>query len=365
MHPMSAPPPERLDVAVLGATGMVGQRFLELLDRHPRFRARHLCASDRSAGRRYADAAPWRLDSPALHGDTTVLPCDPDALPQSSAPRIAFSALDKDAARIIEPRFRDAGYRVISNASAFRMDPAVPLLIPELNPDHTRLLDPARPGAIRASAADGYIVCNPNCTCIPMTFVLAALHRAFGVRRVCCASYQAVSGAGYPGESAWDILGNVRPHPGDEEQKVAEEPRKILGTLSPTLSDPLTLTPAPFPISARCVRVPVTDGHLVAVQAELEREDRLDQIVAAIQDLRAPIPLPSSPVPLIRLHERRDRPQPRLDAAAGNGMAITVGRVERCEVFTVKFFALAHNAIRGAAGGAIGNAELLDAQGLL
>ena len=343
--------PALLDVAVLGATGMVGQRFLQLLDGHPRFRVSHLCASDRSAGRRYGEVAPWRLDSPALKGDTVVLPCDPDAVAGGAGgTRIAFSALDKDAAREIEPRFRDAGFRVISNASAFRMAEDVPLLIPELNPDHARILDPSR----------GYIVCNPNCTCIPMTVVLAPLHREFGVLRVCCASYQAVSGAGYPGESAWDILGNVRPHPGDEEQKVAEEPKKILGT-----RDGTAILPAPFPISARCVRVPVTDGHLIAVQVELAREVPLEQIADAIRSFQAAVPLPSSPVPLIRIHERRDRPQPRLDAQAGGGMAITVGRVERCEVFTVKFFALAHNAIRGAAGGAIANAELLDAWGML
>jgi aspartate-semialdehyde dehydrogenase len=175
-----------------------------------------------------------------------------------------------------------------------------------------------------------------------------------------CASYQAVSGAGYPGESAWDMLGNVHPHPGDEEEKVAIEPRKIIGTLTGG-----RVELAPFPISARCVRVPVADGHLIAAQIKLRQDPDLERIVEALRDFRSPYALPSSPEPLVRISERRDRPTPRTDAMAGGGMAITIGRVERCEVFTVKLFALAHNAIRGAAGGAIANAELLHAKGLI
>lgn len=335
---------DRIDVAVLGATGMVGQRFVELLDRHPLFRVAELAASDRSAGKRYGDAAPWRLDGDPLLQDRVVVPCEPGAVRS----RVVFSALDKGAAVGIEAAFRDAGHVVISNASAYRMDPAVPLLIPEVNPDHVDLL---RKGG-------GAIVCNPNCTSIPLIFALTPLHRAFGVEAVTCASYQAVSGAGYPGESAWDILGNVHPHPGDEEEKVAEEPRKILGTLAGG-----TIATAPFPISARCVRVAVTDGHLVGAQIKLRGDPSLARVVEALRDFRAPVDLPSSPVPLVRLTERRDRPTPRTDAMAGGGMAITIGRVERCEVMTVKLFALAHNAIRGAAGGAVANAELLHAKG--
>lgn len=335
---------DRFDVAVLGATGMVGQRFVELLDRHPLFRVAELAASDRSAGKRYGDAAPWRLDSDPLLQDRVVVPCEPGAVRS----HVVFSALDKGAAVGIEAAFRDAGHIVISNASAYRMDPAVPLLIPEVNPDHVDLLP----------KGGGAIVCNPNCTSIPLIFALAPLHRAFGVEAVTCASYQAVSGAGYPGESAWDILGNVHPHPGDEEEKVAEEPRKILGTLAAG-----GIAAAPFPISARCVRVPVTDGHLVGAQIKLRGDPPLERIVEALRDFRAPVELPSSPVPLVRLTERRDRPTPRTDAMAGGGMAITIGRVERCEVLTVKLFALAHNAIRGAAGGAVANAELLHAKG--
>lgn len=336
----------KIDVAVLGATGMVGQRFVELLDRHPRFRVAELAASDRSVGKPYGDAAPWRLDSDPLLQDRLVVPCEPGAVRS----RLVFSALDKAAAVGIEAAFRDAGHLVVSNASAYRMAPGVPLLIPEINPDHVGLLAPGR----------GAIVCNPNCTSIPLIFALAPLHRAFGVEAVTCASYQAVSGAGYPGESAWDILGNVHPHPGDEEEKVAEEPRKIIGVLEGG-----ALVPATFPISARCVRVPVTDGHLVGAQIKLRGDPPLARIVEALRDFRAPVALPSSPEPLLRLTERRDRPTPRADANAGGGMAVTIGRVEPCEVFTVKLFALAHNAIRGAAGGAIANAELLDASGYL
>jgi aspartate-semialdehyde dehydrogenase len=333
-----------LDVAILGATGMVGQRFVELLARHPLFRVAELAASDRSVGKRYGDAAPWRLAGDALLSDRVVVPCDPDAVRS----RVVFSALDKGAAVSIEAAFRDAGHLVISNASAYRMADDVPLLIPEVNPGHLEL---ARGGM---GTGRGAIVTNPNCTCIPLVVALTPLHRAWGVEAVTCASYQAVSGAGYPGESAWDMLDNVHPHAGDEEEKVAEEPRKILGDLVDG-----RVTRAPFPISARCVRVPVSDGHLVAAQIRLRGDPPLTQIVEALRDFSAPYALPSSPRPLIRLTERRDRPTPRTDAMAGGGMAITVGRVEACEVFTVKLFALAHNAIRGAAGGAIANAELL------
>jgi len=334
------------DVAILGATGMVGQRLVQLLTGHPRFRVAELCASDRSAGRRYDEAAPWRLPGPALLGDRIVRACDPDQVRS----RLVYSALDKAVAAEVEPRFRDAGHVVVSNASAFRMAAGVPLLIPEINADHLALVEGKR----------GFIVTNPNCTSVPLVFALAPLHRAWGVEAVTCASYQAVSGAGYPGESAWDILGNVHPHPGDEEEKVATEPRRMLGRLE---GGDVVL--APFPVSARCVRVPVVDGHLVAAQIKLRATPPLTQIVEALRDFSADLPLPSLPRPVIRLTERRDRPAPRTDADAGNGMAITIGRVEPCEVFTVKLYALAHNTVRGAAGAAISNAELLDWRGMI
>lgn len=332
----------RVDVAILGATGMVGQRLVQLLARHPTFRVAELCASERSVGRPYGQAAPWRLEGEALLPGAEVLPCDPERVRS----RVVFSALDREVAAEVEPRFRDRGFRVISNASAFRMAADVPLVIPEVNPDHVELV----------RGAEGYIVTNPNCTCIPAVVALAPLHAAFGVEAVTVASYQAISGAGYPGEASWDILGTVHPHPGDEEQKVSEETRKLLGRRGEA---------APFPVAARCVRVPVVDGHLVAVHTKLRGDPRVAEVVEALRAWRAPVGLRSSPEPLIRLTERRDRPSSRLDALAGEGMAITVGRVEPCEVFTVKFFALAHNTIRGAAGAAIVNAELLDSRGLL
>ncbi len=327
-----------IDVAILGATGMVGQRFVQLLNGHPEFRIAELAASERSAGRRYEDAAPWRLGGDNPLPDVEVLPCEPGRIRS----KVIFSALDSAAAATVEPAFRDAGRIVLTNASPFRMADGVPLLVPEVNPEHAEWI----------RGREGAIVANPNCTHQALTIALAPLHRRFGVEAVCVSSYQAVSGAGYPGESAWDMLGNVHPHGGDEEEKVASEPKKILS--APDLR-----------ISARCVRVPVLDGHLLAVQAKLRADPGLSHITEALVTFVGPYALRSSPRPLIHLVQGRDRPQPRLDADRGGGMAITVGRIERCEVFTVKFFALAHNAIRGAAGGAIANAELLLAKGLL
>ncbi len=336
----------RIPVAILGATGMVGQRFVERLANHPRFQIVELAASERSAGKAYGEASPWRLPGDNPLASLPVVAADPSAV---TAP-LVFSALDSSVARATEHAFRAAGRVVVSNASAHRMDADVPLVIPEINPEHVELVRGQR----------GAIVCNPNCTSMPLVFALAPLHRAFGVEAVMVSSWQAVSGAGYPGEPSWDILGNVHPHAGDEEQKLAEEPRRILGTLSGG-----AIQPADFAVSARCVRVPVVDGHLVSAQIKLRGNPAMAEIRAALEAFRAPVPLPSSPEPLLRFSSRRDGPQPRLDADAGGGMAITLGRIEPCEIFTVKLFALAHNAVRGAAGGAVAVAELLDAKGLL
>ncbi len=337
---------------MLGATGMVGQRFVQLLRDHPRFELTTLAASDRSAGRPYADASPWRLDGDPPHPDLVVVPCTPDAV----RPRLVFSALDSGVAGPVEAAFRDAGHVVVSNASAHRLTAGVPLLIPEINPSHLDLV------ANELRAGRGAVVCNPNCTSVPLTVALAPLHRTWGVAAVVAATWQAVSGAGWPGESAFDMLGSVHPHAGDEEEKVALEPGKILGELRADGH----VEPAAFTISARCVRVPVVDGHLVSASIRFRGPTPpIDEILAALRELRGPVPLHSSPDPLVRLTTRRDRPAPRPDADAGGGMAITVGRVEPCAVMGVKLYALAHNAIRGAAGGAIANAELIDAAGLL
>jgi len=341
---------QRTPVAVLGATGMVGQRLLERLADHPWFSIGALAASARSAGRSYAEATTWRLPGRehAGLGETPVLACDPDAMP--SGIRVALSALDSAVAGDIEARFRAAGYAVISNAGAYRMDAHVPLVIPEVNPEHLSLLKGQH-------ASGGYIVTNPNCCAIPLAMALAPLHRAFGVEAVVASTWQAVSGAGYPGESAWDMVGNVHPHPGNEESKLAEEPQKILGTAA---------YPADFPLSARCVRVPTADGHLISAQVRLTGDPSPEAVTAAIAEYRSPVSgLPSSPEPLFYVERRRDRPAPRFDIGNGDGMAVTVGRIERCSVMGVKFYCLAHNTVRGAAGAAIANLELLRERGLL
>ncbi len=347
-------------VAILGATGMVGQRLVQLLATHPTLRVGALAASPRSAGKRYADAADWHLpvlpsggaaaEAYAGLGDALVHPSDPDALAEVlGGPGLALSALDSDAAKALEKPFARAGWTVISNASAHRMDADVPLVVPEINADHLAL-------TARQDTA-GAIVTNPNCTSMPVVIALKPLLDAVGIEAVTVSSYQAVSGAGYPGESAWDMIGNVRPHPGNEEAKLAEEPRKILGRLGAD-----GVSPADFAMSARCVRVPVADGHLVAVHVRTRDPISPDDAVAVMSAWRPGLGLPSAPEPVLRHVVPRDRPSPRFDRDAGGGMAVSFGRVERCAVMGLKFFALAHNTVRGAAGAALLNAELWHAR---
>ena len=340
----------RIPVIILGATGMVGQRALTLLDGHPDFEVKALAASARSAGKRYAQACDWHLPGRAFSGfgDHVVQACDPDALTAiAGRPGIALSALDSAAARELEEPFARAGWTVVSNASAHRMHPLVPLVIPEINADHLSLLD--------TQPWKGALVTNSNCTSMPVALSLAPLHRAVGVEAVCVASYQAVSGAGYPGESAWDMIGNVRPHPGDEEEKLSEEPKKILGTLEDG-----RIKEAEIELSARCVRVPVADGHLVAVQVKTKQPLSPGDAVELMQSWDGGnLQTQSAPSPVLVHRTERDRPSPRFDAHAGAGMAISFGRVERCPVMGLKYFAMSHNTVRGAAGAAILNAELL------
>jgi aspartate-semialdehyde dehydrogenase len=341
-------------VVILGATGMVGQRAASLLREHPFLRVMALAASEKSAGKRYSDACRWHLENDAAHaglGAEIVHSCDPERIEAVLGRKgIAISALDATPAAEIEPAFASAGWAVVSNASAFRMHAQIPLIVPEINADHLALVD-TQPSA-------GFIVTNPNCTSIPVVAVLAPLLRTVGVEAVCVSSWQAVSGAGYPGESAWDMLGNVRPHPGNEEEKLAQEPKRILGTY-----DAGSVTPAEFAISARCVRVPVTDGHLVSLQVKTRDPISPSDATALLAGFEAGLDLPSAPHPFLRHHAGRDRPSPRFDAMAGNGMAITFGRVERCPVMGLKLFAIGHNTIRGAAGAAILNAELIHDRG--
>ncbi|TVQ91127.1 MAG: aspartate-semialdehyde dehydrogenase [Deltaproteobacteria bacterium] len=334
---------------------MVGQRAIQLLAEHPWFRVGALAASSRSAGRPYREACRWNLDGEpyAGVGDLPVLPCEASALVRGAGARaLALSALPSDVARTVEVALAEAGWVVVSNASAFRADPRVPLVIPEVNADHLRLID--------RQPWPGALVTNPNCTSTPLTLALAPIHREVGLEAVCAASYQAVSGAGYPGESAWDLLANVRPHPGDEEQKMAAEPKRMLGTLGQN-----GIVQASFSMSARCVRVPVVDGHLVAAQVRTRSTITPERAASLIRSFDPGLDLPSAPRPTLLVDDRRDRPQPRLDASAGRGMAVTVGRIEPCEVMGLKLFCLAHNTLRGAAGAALLNAELLRSEGYL
>lgn len=334
-------------VGILGATGMVGQRMIAQLARHPFLRVAWVGASERSAGRPYGEAARWVLpgEPPAEVARMTVGGCEPEQIPGDLS--LLLSALDGAAARPLEPRLAEAGFAVVTNASPHRQDPRVPLVIPEVNPDHLSILD-TRPGR-------GFILANPNCCAIPVAMALAPLHRRWPVQAMTVATWQAISGAGYPGEPAYDILGTVHPHAGDEEEKLDQEPQKLLG---------LPDRPAPFRVSARCVRVPVADGHLVGIHVRLQGDPSPEESLEALQSWQGEGPeLPSCPRPPLRVTTRRDRPNTRQDVDEGGGMVVTVGRVERCPVMGLKLYALGHNALRGAAGAAIANAELLLATG--
>jgi aspartate-semialdehyde dehydrogenase len=346
---------KRIDVGILGATGMVGQQFIRQLTNHPWFRPVWLGASERSEGKTYAQAATWRLSSqlPEELRDLRVHACTPDGGPQ-----LMFSALDANAAKDIEPAFAKAGHIVISNARSYRMDSLVPLLIPEVNADHLALLAAQR----RERGWRGAIITNPNCSTVVLSMALAPL-RQFGLRSVMVTTLQAVSGAGYPGVPSLDIMGNVVPSISGEEEKIETETQKILGSLNGN-----AVTPHPVVVSAQTTRVPVIDGHTESVSVSLEAKPSVEQVIEAMRAFRGRpqelgLPL-APPAPVVWL-EAADRPQPRLDAERDGGMAVTVGRVRRCPVLDIKFIALGHNTIRGAAGAAVLNAELMQAEGLL
>jgi aspartate-semialdehyde dehydrogenase len=354
---MSSQP--KLKVGILGATGAVGQRFIQLLADHPYFEIGALTASDRSAGKRYADAAKWLLRGgmPATVEGMMLIPTDADAIPAEV--RLLFSALPGSAAGQVESELAAAGFAVCSNASAHRMDADVPLLIPDVNPEHTALI----PIQQRVRGWRGFIVTNPNCTTTHLVCALKPLQDAFGLRAVSIVSMQALSGAGYPGVPALDILDNVIPFIGGEEGKLESEPQKLLGTFAQD-----AIAPADFVVSAQCNRVAVRNGHLEAVSVKLKRPATIEEVAAAFIGYRGEpqrLGLPSAPDPAIILHTADDRPQPRLDRLAGNGMATSVGRLRPDPLFDYKFIVLGHNTIRGASGGAILNAELLHRQGHL
>ncbi len=341
----------KIPVAVLGATGVVGQRLVRRLAAHPAFVIDSLFASASAAGKRYADACAWRLPGAAHAGLAEHVVRDVRRDPPRV--KVAFSALDAATAREMEPALVRAGVVVFSNAAPFRMDEDVPLLVPEVNAPSLAGLD----GQRKKNGGRGGIVCNPNCTATILALVLAPLEHAFGVEAVALTTMQALSGAGWPGVAAIDALGNVVPHIPEEETKVEEETAKILGR-------------AGLAVSATCTRVPVADGHLESIGLRLRGAPSPEDVRRALRDWRPSLgvalpSLPSLPAVPVVVHDAEDRPQPRLDVEAADGMVVHVGRVRRCPVMGVKLVALGHNAERGAAGGAVANAELAHARGML
>ena len=346
----------KIPVGILGATGVVGQRFIQMLERHPWFEVAWLAASDRSEGKSYAEAARWRLKTPipAAVAAMRVSPAIPDG-----APRVIFAALDAGIAAELEPRFADAGCAVVSNSSALRMQQDVPLVIPEVNADHIKLID----GQSWRKKSGGYVVTNPNCSAIGLVLALAPLQQRFGLETVMAVTMQAVSGAGYPGVASLDILGNVIPYIAKEEEKMEEETRKLLGQINGT-----KVVPATFAMSAQCNRVAVEDGHTESVSIRLKNKAEPEEMIAAWNSFRAEpqeLQLPSAPKNPVVYFGAPDRPQPRFDIDLGAGMTTAVGRLRPCGVLDWKFTVLSHNTIRGAAGAAVLNAELLRAKGYL
>ena len=344
---------DAIEVGILGATGVVGQQFVSRLARHPWFRCTWLAASERSEGKVYKSIAPWKLPTaiPGGAADRVVEACVP-----GRGPKVVFSGLDAAVAGDIEGKFAAAGHIVVSNARNFRMDPLVPLLIPEINADHLKLLAEQR----QSKGWPGAIVTNPNCSTIVLAMALAPL-RQFNIRGVVVSTMQAVSGAGYPGVPSLDILGNVVPFISGEEEKMQSETQKILGTDGGR-------SPYPAVISAHTNRVPVLDGHTMTVSVAFEQKPSIDEVASALRHFTGKpqeLWLPSAPQPPLVVTDEPNRPQPRLDADLGDGMTVTIGRVRACPVLHAKFVALGHNTVRGAAGAAILNAELMHAEGFL
>jgi aspartate-semialdehyde dehydrogenase len=345
----------RIPVGILGATGMVGQHFVKFLQNHPWFDITWMGASDRSAGKPYREATSWRLDGamPSAVERFEVRECKP-----AGAPRLMFSAMDASVATEIEREFAKAGHVVVSNSRNHRMEPDVPLLIPEVNPDHLKII----PHQQRLRGWKGQIATNPNCSTIVLAMALAPL-KQFGIKRVVATTMQAISGAGYPGVASMDINANVIPFIGGEEEKMQQETQKILGDFTGDGLRPLNAR-----VSAHCNRVPVVDGHTVTVSVEFERKPNRDEIIHALVNYRSTPQerkLPSAPPQPIIYMQENDRPQPRRDVERERGMAVFVGRLRECPVLDYKFVALGHNTIRGAAGAAVLNAELMYSEGLL
>jgi aspartate-semialdehyde dehydrogenase len=346
---------QTLEVGILGATGMVGQHFIKFLQGHPWFQLKWLGASDRSAGKVYRNAMTWHLAGglPDSVADLTVEDCKP-----GNAPQLVFSAMDATVATGIERAFAQAGHVVVSNSRNHRMERDVPLLVPEINPDHLKLI----PGQQRARGWKGQIVTNPNCSTIVLTMGLAPL-KQFGITRIVTTTLQAISGAGYPGVPSMDIVGNVIPFIGGEEEKMQQETQKILGEFQGDHIEPLAAK-----VSAHCNRVPVVDGHTVTVSVEFSSKPAEADVRHAF-DVFTAVPqqrgLPSAPPRPVIYLEEANRPQPRKDADRDRGMAACVGRLRACPALDYKFVALGHNTVRGAAGAAVLNAELMHSEGML
>lgn len=344
-----------IPVGILGATGAVGQRFVAMLAHHPWFKVTEVTASDRSAGKRYGEAANWLIDG-AVPAETSRLEIKPTE-PGIDC-RIVFSSLPAAEALEVEKRFAEAGYVVVSNSSAYRMGTTVPLLVPEINPGHLELV---REQA--AFASGGMIVTNPNCSTIGLVSALKPLDDAFGLESVQVTTLQALSGAGYPGVASLDAVANVIPFIGGEEDKLESEPQKLLGSMEEG-----RVAPARFRVSAQCNRVPVIDGHLLSVSVKFRERVLPAQVRQAFERFESPEAirrLPSAPVEFLHVFDDDDSPQPRRHASLGDGMTVSVGRIRGCPVNDVRFVALVHNTVRGAAGGAILNAELIASSGLL
>ncbi|MFA0834307.1 MAG: aspartate-semialdehyde dehydrogenase [Methanobacterium formicicum] len=343
-----------VNVGILGATGMVGQRFIQLLEDHPKFEITALTASQRSAGKKYQDAVTWHMDTPIPETvqDTVVVDTDPS---QVKDVEIVFSALPAENAAIVEPKFAEAGMKVASNASAMRMEPDVPLVIPEVNPEHLDLIEIQQ----KNRGWDGFIVTNPNCSTIALVLTLKPIYDQFDINRVYVSTMQAVSGAGYNGVPSMAMIDNLVPFIGGEEEKMESETLHLLGDF-----DGENVEPATFGVSTSCHRVPVVDGHTEAVFMEMDEEFNLEDIKKSLQTFQAlpqKLNLYSAPEYPVIVREEENRPQPRMDRMRGKGMAVTVGRLRQDATFpqSLKYVLLGHNTVRGAAGASILNAELI------
>ena len=347
---------ERIPVAVLGATGSVGQRFVQLLEKHPWFRLHEVVASERSAGKTYGEAADWRLDTLLANDAAALTVKDLDAELES---RLVFSGLDSSVAGEAEDHYANRGRVVVSNSRNHRMDDDVPLLIPEINADHLGAIERQQ----KRRGSRGYIVTNPNCSTIGLTMAIAPIERLCGIDQIHVTTMQAISGAGYAGVASYAILDNVIPFISGEEEKIETEPRKILGRWTNGRFEN-----APFRICAQTNRVPTIDGHLMTIALSLRERAPLENIRNAIENFAGEpqrLGLPSAPRRPLHYVDGKDRPQPRLDRDRENGMSVSIGRLRPCPLLDIRMVALVHNTIRGAAGAALLNAELLEAKGLL